>query len=246
MDINLIKESYKKLPSEKLIRTALKEKQQLSEEAVKVLEAELKFRDIDIKSIAQLLAMENEELINFSIDEKSTPLSTHTQNYLEKELNNRFATELSHYTKHYSSQQLINIIKNHRSGVEIINPLYIKIIIYILRNTQLTPSLAEEFKMFLSADLEFFLKKPAEVSPLLKINEAGKAIRKIGVYLTRYLLCHIGIVLNFIVGGSVSLTFYLIYGIATLILVILVIAQFYNAGNALLSITKDQFNEKNK
>lgn len=250
MDINLIKETYKRLPSDKLITIALKERQQLGDDALKVLEEELSFRDIDIEAIARFGIKGDEELIDCAITEKSVPISTITQIYLEKELNKRFATELNDFDKYYSPQELINIIKNHRLEVDIIDPIDIKLLIYSLKLKKLTPSLAEEFKMVLTSDLEFLSKKSAEVNNLPKVQEAGKALKNIGVYLTNYLISQllvtIGVVLTFFAGRTISPFFLIIYGIASLIVVVRIIAQFYDAGNALLSITKDPIKEENQ
>lgn len=84
-------------------------------------------------------------------------------------------------------------------------------------------------------------------SVVSKLNEAGKSLRKIGKYLVRYSLGSIGISLAFFVWKPT--TFWLLYSIfsvMTLVLFVLIILEFFSAGEKLIEITKRDFENLNK
>ena len=77
-------------------------------------------------------------------------------------------------------------------------------------------------------------KANLEYSEEEKINYAGQCIRNVGLYLLRYLISQIFVTFGLLISGiDFAIFYYVLYGIFSMILVVFVISEIYNAGNLL-------------
>jgi hypothetical protein len=249
-NLDLIKHTYQQLSNEEITNIIINEKASLSHDAQNVIESELSDRNIDIEKVVNTLSLNDEELFSLYIN-SGYDLDCNTGSFIQKKVEDRIKNHIKKYSNN-SHLSIIEKIRSHKIGKEVIpQSEYYALIIY-LKGQKLNYS--EEIWMenivsgkeeeIATLDFNDFSKqnvKKHENSGIQKINEAGESIRKIGEILLFFFLGITFFIIGTIITGKLNPLLYLLVGIAEIVLVIRVISGFYEAGNHLKSIRKDDF-----
>lgn len=247
--LELIQKAYNDMPDQELIKIKIEneEKNNISQEAVNILENELNKREINIKGIKEILGKTDIEFYKLFISNQNFAISNGSS-YLINELNKR----LKKYSKQfkYETSYLISQIKSHKTGIENLSEEKYLALISHLKISNISEKNEQILDKILKSTAEELLnsnnnnRSSEENGIIFNLHKAGNDIKKIGKYLTRYfvgqLLFTLGYLLQFrVYGKPPSPLLLMLNGIAVIIIIIMIIEVFYDAGNALLRIKDD-------
>jgi hypothetical protein len=247
VDIELLQRAYKNMSDQELIKIEIEDKNNISQEALAILQSEIVKRGINIEKINSVLAKSDIEFYKLFISSQNFALPNGNI-YLINELNKR----LKKYSKKFNNEEftyLVSRIKEHKTAIKNMpEEEYLALISY-LKISRKSEKDEQALHKILKSSADELLKSDIKISTeksgiIFNLHEAGRDIKNIGKYLTRYfvgqLLFIFGYLLQFQASGKQpSSLFLLLNGIAVIVIIIMIIQGFYNAGNALLRI-KDE------
>ena len=255
--LELIQKAYNDMPDQELIKIKIEneEKNNISQEAVNILENELNKREINIKGIKEILGKTDIEFYKLFISNQNFAISNGSS-YLINELNKRLKKYSNQFK--YETSYLISQIKSHKTGIENLSEEKYLALISHLKISNISEKNEQILDKILKSTAEELLNSTAEEllnsnnnnrsseenGIIFNLHKAGNDIKKIGKYLTRYfvgqLLFTLGYLLQFrVYGKPPSPLLLMLNGIAVIIIIIMIIEVFYDAGNALLRIKDD-------
>ena len=262
----MVKSYYAKLALEDLIQIATSDFDKLTPDAKEIAKRELEKRKISIDEITSIEKMDDLEFFKYLIDEKINQQSEIFK-WVQLIKDKKLKPYINKFTFDTIDDNLRNLrkfrIQVNEEGI-LREPNYASIVVdffalqLYLKEEDLNTAQKELFLHILglnnynlkTLNLDDSFKQIHQKesdSVVSKLNEAGKSLRKIGKYLVRYSLGSIGISFGFFIWNPT--TFWLLYSIflvMTLVLFVLIIFEFFSAGEKLIEITKRDFENLNK
>ena len=261
MNYEMTKKYYADIKSEELIDIALKEMDQLTDQAKELLDLELNNRGIDIVNL-DALDKSNDIVFFKKVLEKDLSEFGNASGWLEIRMSKRlhkYSEVFSSYTIEYNTKKLLSLrTEIEKTGVLRAENYDDQLSEYLalqhyLRSLKLTIHQKELIDLILnvnSLDLKSIdinkevedVKSKTKRDAVKKINEAGNSLSKISQYLLRYLIGSFGIILGFfLLRVKDFFIMYTFFSVGTLVIFILIISHFNTAGKILEDISHDDF-----
>jgi hypothetical protein len=260
VDIELLQRAYSDMSDQEIIKIAIEDKNNISNEALTILQKEIIKRQINLDVIIEVLEKSDVDFYKLFISNQNFAISNGSL-YLINQLNKK----LKKYSKKFNNEAttyLISRIKSHKTGIKILPEEEYFATISYLKNSNISEKNERELDIILNSTAEELLNPNKNTSVVNKsgsidendivfnLHKAGNDLKKIGKYLKRYfvgqLLFAFGYVLQVAANGKPPSPLLLVLnGIAVIIIIIIIIEGFYNAGNSLLKI-QDKTKSNNK
>jgi hypothetical protein len=246
IDDKLIRNSYKNMSDEELIRIEIEDNDKISQNASVILQNEITTRGIELDKIKDILGKTDFDFFTLYTSNQAF-YGLNGSSYLLIELDKRLK-RYSRQFKDYDNSYLVSKIKSHKTEVEKMpQEDYLALLSYLKRSNISTLDEHKIDKILKSSKEELLLSTNTNLTEendiFFNLHKAGNDIRKIGVNLSRYIIGQIffviGYILSFIVSGKPpSLILLCINLVVVIILIAMIISGFYEAGNALLNIKR--------